>query len=135
MARLLLLAPNVLERDLVAHILRAGGYEILESNDIDDAALARTGACGLVLEEPPTPSPPSAEASLEAPARRIEYRLPEGGIDFADLEREVLTQALSMAHGNQTRAAALLNLTRDQMRYRMAKFGLFGPGATQSGTE
>lgn len=60
-------------------------------------------------------------------ARRIDYRLPHDGIDFGELERTVLTQALCLARGNQTRAAKLLNLTRDQLRYRMAKFGLFGP--------
>jgi DNA-binding NtrC family response regulator len=71
--------------------------------------------------------------SFQGTARRIDYRLPHDGIDFADLERAVLTQALRLARGNQTRAASLLNLTRDQLRYRMAKFGLFGPLAPEDG--
>jgi transcriptional regulator with GAF, ATPase, and Fis domain len=29
-----------------------------------------------------------------------------------------------LAAGNQTRAALLLGLTRDQIRYRMSKFGM-----------
>ena len=33
-------------------------------------------------------------------------------------------QALERTGGNQTRAAALLGLHRDQIRYRVAKFGL-----------
>ena len=33
-------------------------------------------------------------------------------------------QALDRAGGNQTRAAALLGLHRDQIRYRIEKFGL-----------
>lgn len=65
--------------------------------------------------------------AIDGATRRIDYRLPHDGIDFAELERVVLTQALRLARGNQTRAARLLNLTRDQLRYRMAKFGLFGP--------
>lgn len=73
--------------------------------------------------------------AFEATAPSIDYRLPAAGIDFADLEREVLVQALRMARSNQTRAAALLKLTRDQMRYRMAKFGLFTPGAAESDDE
>ena len=32
--------------------------------------------------------------------------------------------ALERTHGNQTRAAALLGLHRDQIRYRMEKYGL-----------
>lgn len=54
----------------------------------------------------------------------LTYRLPSQGIDFRELEREVLSQALRLASGNQTRAASLLRLTRDQIRYRMAKFGM-----------
>jgi DNA-binding NtrC family response regulator len=55
---------------------------------------------------------------------RVNYRLPAKGIVFRDFEREVLLQALDHAKGNQTRAAALLKLSRDQLRYRMAKFGV-----------
>jgi DNA-binding NtrC family response regulator len=58
--------------------------------------------------------------------RAVDYELPSQGIDFRELEREVLTQALRLASGNQTRAASLLGLTRDQVRYRMAKFGMTG---------
>jgi two-component system, NtrC family, response regulator AtoC len=63
----------------------------------------------------------------------VEYRLPSQGIDFRELEREVLTQALRLASGNQTRAALLLGLTRDQIRYRMAKFGMSSRDATSAG--
>jgi len=37
-----------------------------------------------------------------------------------------LVQALRITANNQTHAAAMLGLTRDQMRYRMAKFGIAG---------
>lgn len=57
------------------------------------------------------------------------FELPAAGIDLAALERQLLTQALALAENNQTRAASLLGLTRDQMRYRLAKFEIFGPAA------
>ncbi len=57
-------------------------------------------------------------------ASGVDYRLPSQGIDFRELEREVVLQALRHARGNQTRAASLLGMTRDQIRYRMAKFGM-----------
>lgn len=57
-----------------------------------------------------------------------EYRLPVQGINFYDLERSVLSQALKLCRGNQTRAGTLLGLSRDQIRYRMAKFGLTSSG-------
>jgi len=59
----------------------------------------------------------------------ISFELPAAGIDLAALERQLLTQALALAANNQTRAASLLGLTRDQMRYRLAKFEIFGPAA------
>ena len=54
----------------------------------------------------------------------VNFHLPVNGIDFAELERELLTQALAMAGNNQTRAASLLGLSRDQLRYRLAKFDI-----------
>ncbi|HEX3853444.1 MAG TPA: helix-turn-helix domain-containing protein [Polyangiaceae bacterium] len=56
------------------------------------------------------------------------FVLPPNGIDFAELERLVLSQALTMAQNNQTRAASLLGLTRDQIRYRLTKFEIAGAG-------
>jgi DNA-binding NtrC family response regulator len=50
--------------------------------------------------------------------------LPEEGVNLETLERELLVQALRRTAGNQTRAAALLGLNRDQIRYRVEKFGL-----------
>jgi DNA-binding NtrC family response regulator len=50
--------------------------------------------------------------------------LPARGIDLDHLERRLIVQALERTGGNQTRAAALLGLNRDQIRYRMAKYGL-----------
>jgi DNA-binding protein Fis len=41
-----------------------------------------------------------------------------------ELERNFVIQALKRCAGNQTRAAALLGLNRDQIRYRIEKFGL-----------
>ncbi|HEX3775219.1 MAG TPA: helix-turn-helix domain-containing protein [Polyangiaceae bacterium] len=68
----------------------------------------------------------------ESDARKsgVSFRLPVGGIDFAELERELIAQALKMASNNQTRAARLLGLTRDQLRYRLAKFEI-ASGATR----
>ena len=50
--------------------------------------------------------------------------LPPGGIDLEQLERSLLVQALERTQWNQTRAASLLGLNRDQIRYRIEKFHL-----------
>ena len=52
------------------------------------------------------------------------FELPAAGVDLEDLERSLVAQALRRAGGNQTKAAALLGLNRDQIRYRIEKFGL-----------
>jgi DNA-binding NtrC family response regulator len=60
------------------------------------------------------------------PDFRTLLRLPPGGIVVEALERDLVIQALERAGGNQTRAARLLGMNRDQIRYRVEKFGL-GP--------
>jgi two-component system response regulator AtoC len=52
------------------------------------------------------------------------FELPAGGVDLEDLERNLVQQALRRCGGNQTRAAKLLGLNRDQIRYRVEKFSL-----------
>ena len=52
------------------------------------------------------------------------FRLPAEGVDLAALERELVEQALERTGGQQTRAAGLLGLTRDQIRYRIEKYEL-----------
>ena len=50
--------------------------------------------------------------------------LPASGIDIEQLERSLVVQALERSGWNQTRAATLLGLNRDQIRYRIEKFKL-----------
>ncbi|MBI5609673.1 MAG: sigma-54-dependent Fis family transcriptional regulator [Deltaproteobacteria bacterium] len=47
--------------------------------------------------------------------------LPPHGLDIAALEQDLVVQAIQRTHGNQAMAAELLGMTRDQMRYRVAK--------------
>ncbi|MCC7044756.1 MAG: sigma-54-dependent Fis family transcriptional regulator [Acidobacteria bacterium] len=50
--------------------------------------------------------------------------LPAGGIVLENVERDLVRQALDRAGWNQTRAAKLLGLNRDQIHYRIEKFKL-----------
>ena len=52
------------------------------------------------------------------------FELPPQGVDLEEVERQLLLQALSRAGNNQTHAGQLLGLNRDQVRYRIEKFGL-----------
>ena len=53
-----------------------------------------------------------------------QFKLPAEGVNLDDVERQLVVQALERAGNNQTRAGELLGLNRDQVRYRMEKFGL-----------
>ena len=48
-------------------------------------------------------------------------QLPPDGVDLETLEDHLVQQAMDRADGNQTHAAKLLGLTRDQLRYRLKK--------------
>jgi len=50
--------------------------------------------------------------------------LPPEGVRLDEIERELLVQALERAGGNQARAAELLGINRDRVRYRVEKFGI-----------
>jgi two-component system, NtrC family, response regulator AtoC len=68
-------------------------------------------------------------ASGAAPKLTEGVDLPATGIDLEQLERSLVVQALDRSGWNQTRAAGLLGLNRDQIRYRIEKFKLERPGA------
>ena len=60
-----------------------------------------------------------------APMRLADgVQLPAHGIDLEQLERSLVVQALERSGWNQTRAATLLGVNRDQIRYRIEKFKL-----------
>jgi transcriptional regulator with PAS, ATPase and Fis domain len=51
-------------------------------------------------------------------------RIPPEGISMEKVEEALVRQALKMTNGNQTKAARLLDISRDALRYRMQKIGL-----------
>lgn len=72
---------------------------------------------------------PGAVAALSAVAPAT--TLPDEGLDLQSLldsvEKQYLKMALSQSQGNQTQAARLLAMTRDNLRYRLKKYGLGDP--------
>jgi two-component system response regulator AtoC len=67
-------------------------------------------------------------ATLSKAATPATFRLPPEGVDLETVERQLVIQALQRAGGNQTQAGHLLGINRDQVRYRIEKFGLTKPG-------
>jgi DNA-binding NtrC family response regulator len=92
---------NVIERAMI--------LESKERLDIDDLPSEIRAASPVAAGEP---EPHSA------------FALPEGGYGLKKMEEEMLRQALAKTGGNQSRAATLLNISRDALRYKMKKYGL-----------
>jgi two-component system response regulator AtoC len=67
---------------------------------------------------------PSDFTTLTRTVSAAQFTLPPEGVDIEDVERQLLVQALERSKGNQTQAAQLLGINRDQVRYRIEKFGL-----------
>jgi DNA-binding NtrC family response regulator len=68
---------------------------------------------------------PAAETQPAPGKRRLPaLSIPEGGTSLEDVEHALVELALQQSHGNQIKAAKLLNISRDALRYKMKKFGL-----------
>jgi DNA-binding NtrC family response regulator len=67
---------------------------------------------------------PDDFTNLTRTAPAASFKLPEDGVNLEEVERQLVVQALERAGGNQTQAAQLLGINRDQVRYRIEKFGL-----------
>ena len=49
------------------------------------------------------------------------FRLPAEGVGLDEVEMSLVRQAIERSGGNQTKAAELLGISRDQLRYRLKK--------------
>jgi DNA-binding NtrC family response regulator len=58
------------------------------------------------------------------PASEGAFKLPAEGINFEDVERNLITQAMEQTDYNITKAAKLLGLTFRTLQYRLEKFGI-----------
>lgn len=52
------------------------------------------------------------------------WDVPAEGLDLAQVERQLIESALQRAEGNKSKAAQLLGMSRDKLRYRMEKYSL-----------
>jgi transcriptional regulator with PAS, ATPase and Fis domain len=108
---------NALER---AMILEEGSH--LKPDDLPFSVAS--GRSGPSLAENSVAAP-TMETPLAPGKRRLPpLSIPEGGTSLEDVEHALVELALQQSHGNQIKAAKLLNISRDALRYKMKKFGL-----------
>jgi transcriptional regulator with PAS, ATPase and Fis domain len=94
---------NVIERAL-----------ILEDSELITSEYLPGGLTG-------QPSVGTGPGSLDSRSSSVQFLLPGGGISLEDVEMSFVKQAIERSEGNQTRAAELLGISRDQLRYRLKK--------------
>jgi two-component system, NtrC family, response regulator AtoC len=92
---------NVIER---AFILHAGAEEI----------------------RPEHLTPEIRKLSVPKRQERLVPPVSDGGLVLDDVERKLIAEAMERASGNQSRAARLLGVSRDTLRYRLKKHGMAG---------
>jgi PAS domain S-box-containing protein len=66
----------------------------------------------------------AAEEGLPAELKSQVTAAPSSDFSLEEAEKSLLKKALDKAGGNQTRAAVMLGITRDTLRYKMKKFDL-----------
>lgn len=76
----------------------------------------------MAAAEAAAPSSVAVPAPVSAPAS-LPFTLPPAGVELEAVEMSLVAQALQRSGGNQTRAAELLGISRDQLRYRLKKLG------------
>jgi DNA-binding NtrC family response regulator len=77
------------------------------------------GPASLIL----TPVGETAEAATAETRGSTADSSDQGIVKLEDMERDLVRRAMRASGDNQTRAAELLGITRDQLRYRLKKFG------------
>jgi DNA-binding NtrC family response regulator len=82
----------------------------------DNATITTEYLPGSLLE--PRLSDERIGAGQNLPARFV---LPQKGISLEEAELSFVEQAIERSGGNQTKAAELLGISRDQLRYRLKK--------------
>jgi len=90
-------------------------------NAIERAFILHAGADEL------RPEHLTPEMRRPTPARRAEKLVPpvsEEGLVLDDVEKKLIAEAMERSSGNQSKAARLLGVSRDTLRYRLKKHGM-----------
>jgi DNA-binding NtrC family response regulator len=90
---------------------------ILEDGDVITPAYLPRG----LTPEDKTTSGLASKGQLAEDKKTSGFRLPPDGVILDEVEMSLVRQAMERSNGNQTRAAELLGISRDQLRYRIKK--------------
>ena len=89
-------------------------------NVIERASILEDGA---VVTSAHLPADMLGGGSVSGGPNHVVLRLPADGVSLESVEFELAQQAIERTGGNLTRAARLLDISRDQLRYKLRKAG------------
>jgi two-component system response regulator AtoC len=93
-------------------------------NAIERAMILADGEYLEVALLPIRISDPASNQTVVRAAGDFIVKLPRGGAELEQIEKELISQALEYANQNKTKAAKLLKISRDTLRYKVKKYGL-----------
>ncbi len=94
---------------------------VRELRNVIERAMILTDGPTLTVADFPRAISKEARSSAKTKAEMV---LGPQGLDFEAFERDLIARALDLSKKNQSAAARLLHMSRDQIRYRMEKFDL-----------
>jgi DNA-binding NtrC family response regulator len=98
---------------------------VRELRNVIERALILEDSDVITMEYLPHPltgdAAPRMGAGQAALVPGVAFVLPREGLSLDDVEMAFVRQAIERSDGNQTRAAELLGISRDQLRYRLKK--------------
>lgn len=109
-----------LDRDVMKRLMeyRWPG-NIRELENCIERAVIMAGGSQISIEH----LPGHIRSTVNSPSSSL-FKLPQEGISLDELEKSMIIQALEMAHGNKTRAAGLLGISRRALYSKMETHGI-----------
>jgi DNA-binding NtrC family response regulator len=72
----------------------------------------------------PLAAAPAQAPEMTSPSTLFDIKIPPHGVNFEEVERQLIRLAMRHCNNNASAAARFLRMTRETLRYRLKKFGI-----------
>jgi DNA-binding NtrC family response regulator len=99
-------------RNAIERAVLIGSSDEIRPQDLAIKALLKPAAARAPLSE------------MAAPSALFDIKIPPHGVNFEEVERQLIRLAMRHCNNNASAAARFLRMTRETLRYRLKKFGI-----------